>query len=144
MPLDNNRTETALRGLVTGRKNHHDSRSRRGSDVAALLYSLVETALLNDVDPADYIYTAAILAIEFGEALLPWEFATLPDAALRSGGCQTELWLPAWAGRVRTIDRHPTLHRSTARNHITGCWTSAAIPPKNDAFRHLDEGHPRA
>lgn len=40
--------------------------------------------LLNDVDPADYIYTAAIFtifAIEFGEALLPWEFVALPDEA---------------------------------------------------------------
>ena len=34
---------------------------------------------LIDVDPADYLYTAASFAIEFGEALLPWEFAALPN-----------------------------------------------------------------
>lgn len=81
VPLDNNRTERALRGLVIGRKNHYGSRSQRGTEVAALFYSLIETAILNGVDPADYIYTATIFAIEHGEALLPWEFAALPDPA---------------------------------------------------------------
>jgi hypothetical protein len=36
---------------------------------------------LYGINPADYIYTAAILAIQRREALLPWEFAALPDAA---------------------------------------------------------------
>jgi transposase len=38
IPLDNNRTERGLRGVVLGRKNHHGSRSRRGTEVAALFY----------------------------------------------------------------------------------------------------------
>ena len=79
VPLDNNATERALRGMVIGRKNHYGSRSKRGTEVAALFYSLVETALLNDVDVADYLYTAAIFAIDMNQALLPWEFAALPD-----------------------------------------------------------------
>lgn len=81
VPLDNNRTERALRGLVIGRKNHYGSRSQRGTEVAAIFYSLVESAMLCGINPADYIYTAAIFAIERREALLPWEFAALPDAA---------------------------------------------------------------
>ena len=39
LPLDNNRTERGLRGVVLGRKNHYGSRSRRGLEVAALFYS---------------------------------------------------------------------------------------------------------
>ncbi len=81
VPLDNNLTERALRGLVIGRKNHYGSRSKRGTEVAALYYSLVETAKLCNVNPSDYLYTAAIFAIEFGEALLPWEYAALPEQA---------------------------------------------------------------
>ena len=80
VPLDNNATERALRGIVIGRKNHYGSRSVRGTEVAALFYSLLETAKLHDIDPADYLFTAAILSIEMGQALLPWEFAALPDA----------------------------------------------------------------
>jgi transposase len=82
VPFDNNRTERALRGLVIGRKNHYGSRSRRGTEVAALFYSLLASAVLNGINPIDYLfYSAAIFAIEHDEALLPWEFAALPDPA---------------------------------------------------------------
>ena len=80
VPLDNNGTERALRGMVIGRKNHYGSWSVRGTEVAALFYSLLETAKLHDIDPADYLYTAAIFSIDMDQALLPWEFAALPDA----------------------------------------------------------------
>ncbi len=63
------------------RADTYGSRSKRGTEVAALYYSLVETAKLCNVNPSDYLYTAAIFAIEFGEALLPWEYAALPDQA---------------------------------------------------------------
>ena len=48
IPLDNNGTERAARGPVLGRKNHYGSRSLRGTEVAATLYSLVESAKLNE------------------------------------------------------------------------------------------------
>ena len=37
---DNNAAERALRGPVVGRKNHYGSRSKRGTEVAALFYTL--------------------------------------------------------------------------------------------------------
>ena len=73
-PLDNNGTERAIRGPVVGRKNHYGSKSKRGTEVAAIFYSLVETAKLHDVDPARYLREAA-LAAERGEELLPWQLA---------------------------------------------------------------------
>jgi transposase len=74
IPLDNNATERAIRGPVVGRKNHYGSKSRRGTEVAATLYSVLETVKLHAVDPAAYLI-AAVQAAERGEALLPWEFA---------------------------------------------------------------------
>jgi transposase len=51
IPLDNNAAERALRGVVVGRKNHYGSRSKRGTEVAALFYSLCETVKLAGVEP---------------------------------------------------------------------------------------------
>jgi hypothetical protein len=43
--------ERALRGLVVGHKTQYRSRSRRGTEVAALFYSRIETAKLRGLDP---------------------------------------------------------------------------------------------
>ena len=61
---DNNAAERALRGPVVGRKNHYGSRSKRGTDVAALFYTLCETAKLRNVEPRAYLIQAAYAAIE--------------------------------------------------------------------------------
>lgn len=74
IPLDNNATERAIRGPVVGRKNHYGSKSRRGTQVAATLYSILETLKLHAIDPAAYL-VAAVQAADRGEALLPWQFA---------------------------------------------------------------------
>lgn len=74
IPLDNNATERAVRGPVVGRKNHYGSKSRRGTEVAAIFYTLIETAKLHGVDPATYLTEAARLHA-LGEVLLPWQLA---------------------------------------------------------------------
>jgi transposase len=70
IPLDNNATERGIRGPVVGRKNHYDSKSRRGTEIAAAFYTLLETAKLAGVDPTNYLREAA-LADARGEVLLP-------------------------------------------------------------------------
>jgi hypothetical protein len=72
VPLDNNATERGIRGPVVGRKNHYGSKSERGTEVAAVFYSLFETAKLVGVDPARYLREAA-LADAHGEVLLPFD-----------------------------------------------------------------------
>jgi transposase len=62
-PLDNNPAERALRGIVLGRKNHYGSRSHRGIHVAAIFYSLLESAKLAGVSPGAYLLEAARGAI---------------------------------------------------------------------------------
>jgi transposase len=74
IPLDNNATERAIRGPVVGRKNHYGSKSRRGTEVASRLYTVLETCKLHDVNPSAYLL-AAITAADRGELLLPWQFA---------------------------------------------------------------------
>lgn len=59
IPLDNNFCERELRGVVLGRKNHYGSRSERGTRVAALFYSLIETAKLLGINERDYLLRAA-------------------------------------------------------------------------------------
>lgn len=64
VPLDNNAAERALRGVVVGRKNHYGSRSKRGTEVAALFYTMMETAKLSGVDARTYLREAATRAIK--------------------------------------------------------------------------------
>jgi len=61
--------------LVLGRVNFGGSRSRRGTEVAAILYTLVESAKRCGVSPEDYLYAAAEHALtNAGAVLLPDEF----------------------------------------------------------------------
>lgn len=75
VPLDNNAAERSLRGPVVGRKNHYGSKSKRGTEVAATLYTLLETAKLNHLEPASYLRTVAERALRApGTVTLPEEF----------------------------------------------------------------------
>ena len=72
--LDNNRCERGIRGPVLGRKNHYGSKSRRGTEVASIFYSLIETAKLHGVPSKPYLLEA-VRAGRRGEILLPWQMA---------------------------------------------------------------------
>jgi hypothetical protein len=48
----NNAIERVIRGPVVGRKNHYRSRSERGTEIASLFYSMLETAKLAGKDSA--------------------------------------------------------------------------------------------
>ncbi len=63
IPLDTNGVERALRGVAVGRKNHYGSRSERGTWVAALLYSLIESAKLCGVEPRAYLRESTLRAV---------------------------------------------------------------------------------
>lgn len=63
IPLDNNRTERGMRAVAVGRKNHYGSKSKRGTEVAALFYSLIESAKLVNLEPLTYLKEAALRAV---------------------------------------------------------------------------------
>ncbi len=77
IPLDNNGTERAARGPVVGRKNHYGSHSLRGTEVAATLYSLVESAKLNSLEPRFYLRVAARAGLRHETVPLPHEVRAL-------------------------------------------------------------------
>jgi hypothetical protein len=55
LALDNNLAERALRCVAIGRKNYLFAGSDAGGRRAAALYSLIETAKLNDLNPQHYL-----------------------------------------------------------------------------------------
>jgi transposase len=73
IPLDNNGTERAVRGPVVGRKNHYGSHSPRGTEVAATLYSIVESAKLNGLEPRLYLRIAVRAGLRHEIVPLPHE-----------------------------------------------------------------------
>lgn len=74
--IDNNAAERALRGVSLGRKNYLFFGSDAGGERAAAMYSLVETAKLNGLDPEAYLRDVferiADHPINRIEELLPW------------------------------------------------------------------------
>lgn len=73
VPIDNLQTERAIRTIAVGRKNHYGSRSQRGTFVAALFYTLIESAELAGVDPGEYLKEATSRAIANpGTVTLPY------------------------------------------------------------------------
>ena len=83
--LTNNAAERALRGIALGRKAWLFAGSDRGGERAAVMYTLIQTARLNDVDPQAWL--ADVLArindhrITDLDALLPWRWAAVSLAA---------------------------------------------------------------
>jgi transposase len=74
--IDNNAAERALRGVALGRNNYLFMGSDAGGQRAAAMYSLVETAKLNALDPEAYLREVferiAEHPINRIDELLPW------------------------------------------------------------------------
>lgn len=67
-----------MRGIAIGRKNYMFVGSERGGKSAAIIYTLMETAKLNNVDPqawlTDVLSRIADHKINTIEELLPWNY----------------------------------------------------------------------
>jgi len=81
--IDNSAAERALRGVALGRNNYLFMGSNDGGQRAASLYSLVETAKLNALDPEAYLREVLQRIAEHPinriEALLPWNIGRRQD-----------------------------------------------------------------
>jgi transposase len=81
VPIDNNESERAVRPTVLGRMNYKCSRSRRGTEVHAIISTLIESAKRCGVPPEAYLLAAAEHALmRAGAVLLPDEFKLQLDA----------------------------------------------------------------
>ena len=76
--LSNNAAERTLRGIALGRKSWLFAGSDRGGERAAVMYTLIGTAKLNDVDPqawlADVLGRIAEMPQKRLDELLPWNW----------------------------------------------------------------------
>jgi len=77
LPIDNNRSENAIRPFVIGRKAWLFSDTPAGANASAIIYSMVETAKANGLDPYSWLRRVmrdlpAAKTVEEIEALLPW------------------------------------------------------------------------
>jgi len=56
LPIDNNLVENTIRPVALGRKNYLFAGSPEGAHRLAIIYSLVATCKLNDINPYEYFY----------------------------------------------------------------------------------------
>ncbi|MFV0622672.1 IS66 family transposase [Sphingomonas sp. ac-8] len=95
LEIDNNLAENALRGIAVGRKNWMFAGADCGGERAAAMYSLLETAKLNGVNPQHWL--ADVLhrvgqghPINRLDELLPWNWTQAAPAQMPEvveGGC---------------------------------------------------------
>ena len=83
LPIDNNRCENAIRPFVIGRKAWLFSDTPAGAHSSAVIYSLVQTAKANGLEPYTWLRQVlrdlpAAKTVEEVEALLPWNLR-IPD-----------------------------------------------------------------
>ena len=55
IPMDNNWAERLLRSPVLGRKNYNGHQTRRAGELGAMMFTLINTCLVNDVNPFDFL-----------------------------------------------------------------------------------------
>jgi len=82
VPMDNNRAERAQRPQVVGRKNYYGSGARWSGELAAMLFSLLQTLLLWNINPRGWLsgYLGACAEIAGNappeaEQWLPWNLS---------------------------------------------------------------------
>ena len=86
--LSNNAAERALRGIALGRKSWLFAGSDRGGERAAVMYSLIVTAKMNDIDPqawlADVLARIADHPARELDELMPWNWTPLKATAAQA------------------------------------------------------------
>lgn len=75
LPLSNNEAERTIRHAVVGRKNFYGSNNHTGAETAATLYTIIESARKNDLDPRSFILLS-LQQIAAGKTVMsPLEYA---------------------------------------------------------------------
>ncbi len=78
LPIDNNPQERLLRNPVIGRKTWYGTHSKQGAETAAILFSLVESCKLNQINPREY-FKKLVASLHRGQSpFTPHELKTLP------------------------------------------------------------------
>ncbi len=90
IPMDNNAAERALRGPVVGRKNFYGSGSERSAQLAAAMFTVLQTARLCGLNPRSWLLAYLQACAEQGgkpppelSPFLPWEMDPQQKARLQ-------------------------------------------------------------
>jgi transposase len=75
IPLTNNEAERAIRHAVMGRKNFYGSKTINGADVAAVLYTVIESCKKVEIDPTTFIKQAILKNNRKESQVSPLQFA---------------------------------------------------------------------
>ena len=79
LELDNNICERSIRPVTLGRKNYLFMGSKGGGEAAAIAYTLIETARMNNVDPEAWLRWVLARVADHKmtrlEDLMPWNWA---------------------------------------------------------------------
>lgn len=75
--IDNNLQERLLRSHVVGRKTWYGTHSERGAETAAILFSIVETCKLNQINPREYLEKLAKDLLSGQKPYTPKDYANL-------------------------------------------------------------------
>ena len=93
LEIDNNRAERSIKPFVMGRKNFLFANTESGAQGSAVIYSIIETAKENNLDPykyLTYIFSKApnLKEHETVDILLPWNVPEECKSHLRKGDAE--------------------------------------------------------
>lgn len=79
LPIDNNTQERQLRPPVVGRKTWYGTHSKRGAKTMAIMFSIVQSCKLNDINPREFV-TNLVRALHQGRpAYSPYQYKKIKE-----------------------------------------------------------------
>ena len=101
VPISNNLAENAIRPFAVGRKNWLFCDAVKGAEASAIVYSLVESAKANGIEPFAYLQHVLVQLPYFGkshsheelESLMPWTPYIQQNFKLRNTDANTNRYL---------------------------------------------------
>ena len=101
VPISNNLAENAIRPFAVGRKNWLFCDAVKGAEASAIVYSLVESAKANGIEPFAYLQHMLVQLPYFGkshsheelESLMPWPPYIQQNFKLRNTDANTNRYL---------------------------------------------------
>lgn len=80
LPIDNNPQERLLRNPVIGRKTWFGTQTDRGAKTNAILFTIVESCKLNQINPREYLKNLVVSILHNNEVITPNEFKKLKES----------------------------------------------------------------
>ena len=80
VPLDSNGIERMLRSPVVGRKNYYGAKTLVSARVGAVWHSVIQTCVMNGVDPREYINQTLRAILSKQPVIMPWDWPSRKQA----------------------------------------------------------------